>query len=77
MNQEKDKNPQFSPRDMQRVIGSPEGKELLAILAGSGGLQKAMEAFRKGDMDGVRSALEPAMTSEKAEVLLKKLNGSR
>ena len=75
MNQEKEKKPQFSTRDMQRVMGSPEGKELLALLAGSGCLQKAMEAFRKGDMNGVRAALEPAMASEKAEELLRKLNG--
>ena len=75
MNQEKGKKPQISPRDMQRVMGSPEGKELLALLSESGCLQKAMEAFRKGDMNSVRGALEPVMASEKAEELLRKLNG--
>ncbi len=75
MNQEKDNNPQFSPREMQRVMGSAEGKELLTLLSKSGGLQKAMEAFRRGDMKGVKAALEPALASEKAEELLRKLNG--
>ena len=75
MNQEREKNPQITPREMQRVMGSAEGKELLALLAKGGGLQKAMEAFRKGDMKGVKEALEPAMSSEKAEELLRKING--
>ena len=73
MNQEK--NPQISPREMQRVMGSAEGKELIALLSKDGGLQKAMEAFRRGDMNGVKAALEPAMASEKAEELLHKLSG--
>ena len=75
MNQEKGKKTQMNPREMQRVMGSAEGKELLALLAEGGGLQKAMEAFRKGDMKGVKEALEPAMASERAEELLRKING--
>ncbi len=75
MNQEREKNPQISPGEMQRVMGSAEGKELLALLSKSGGLQKAMEAFRRGDMNGVKAALEPALATEKAETLLQKLSG--
>lgn len=75
MSMETEKNPKISPRDMQRVMSSAEGKELLSLLSQNGGLQKAMEAFRRGDMKGVREALEPAMATEKAEELLQKING--
>ncbi len=75
MNREKEKNPQISPREMQRIMSSTEGKELVALLSRGGGLQRAMEAFRKGDMQGVKTALEPAMASEEAEELLRKLGG--
>lgn len=75
MHRETEKNPQITPQNMTKIMASAEGKELLAILAGGGGLQKAMEAFHKGDMNGVKAALEPAMASERAEELLRKLNG--
>lgn len=75
MHRETEKNPQITPQNMTKIMASAEGKELLGILAGGGGLQKAMEAFRKGDMNGVKAALEPAMASERAEELLRKLNG--
>ena len=75
MHRETEKNPQITPQNMTKIMASAEGKELLAILAGGGGLKKAMEAFRKGDMNGVKAALEPAMASERAEELLRKLNG--
>ena len=74
MHQEKEKNPKISPHDMQKVMSSPEGKELLTLLARSGKLNQAMEAFKKGDMKGVQEALAPVMASEKAGQLVEKLN---
>ena len=75
MNQEKEKNPKISPGEMQRVMSSPEGKELLALLSESGGLRAAMEAFKKGDMKGVQTALSPVMETERAGELMRKING--
>ncbi len=75
MSQEKEKNPKISPSDMQRVVSSVEGKELIALLSESGGLRAAMEAFKKGDMKGVQAALSPVMETEKAAELLRKING--
>lgn len=75
MNMENGKNPKISPQEMQRVMSSPEGKELLAMLSRSGGLQAAMEAFRKGDMKAVQSALQPVIQTKEAGELLNKING--
>lgn len=74
MNQEKGKNPKISPGEIQRIMATPEGKELLALLAEGGGLRAAMEAFKKGDMKGVQAALSPVMETEKAGELMGKLN---
>lgn len=75
MNQEKEKNPKISPREMQKVMATSEGKELLKLLSESGKLREAMEAFKKGDMKGVQAALTPVMETEKAGELLRKING--
>lgn len=75
MNREKEKNPKISPREMQKVMSSAEGKELLTLLSESGKLREAMEAFKKGDMKGVQAALGPIMESEKATELMGKING--
>ncbi|MBR6825993.1 MAG: hypothetical protein IKM59_05545 [Oscillospiraceae bacterium] len=74
MKQETGKNPKNSMVEMQKLMASPEGKELLALLSEGGGLQAAMKAFQKGDMKGVREALEPAMSTQKAGDLLRKIN---
>ena len=75
MNKENSKNPKISPNEMQRVMSSPEGKELLTLLSEGGGLKTAMEAFKKGDMQGVQKALSPVMESERAKELMGKING--
>ena len=74
MNQETEKNPKISPLQMQKVMSSAEGKELLTLLQESGKLREAMEAFKKGDMKGVQAALGPIMESEKATELMGKIN---
>ena len=75
MNAENGKNPKISSKEMQRVMSSQEGKELLQLLSRSGGLEAAMEAFRKGDMQGVKTALQPALQTQEAGQLLEKING--
>lgn len=77
MNQENGKNPNFSPRQMQKVMSSAEGKELLALLSESGKLREAMEAFKRGDMKGVQAALGPVMESEKASELMEKIHNRK
>lgn len=74
MRAENGKNPKNYSKEMERVMSSAEGKELLALLSRSGGLQAAMEAFRRGDMNGVQSALQPALKTKEAGDLLEKIN---
>lgn len=65
----------FSSEQVKQVLGSDEGKQLIAILAKSGGLQTAAEAFRRGDMEAVKTALSPTLQTQEAETLLHKING--
>lgn len=75
MSKETPKNMQFSAEEMRRVLGSAEGKQLLAMLSQNGGLKTAVEAFKKGDMAGAQEALRPVIETEEAGELLQKING--
>ena len=75
MSAEMGKTPKFSQKEMQRVLSSPEGKELLAMLSKSEGFQAARVAFKKGDMNTVQSALQPVLQTKEAGELLHKING--
>ena len=75
MSAENAKNPKISSEEMKRVMSTQEGKDLLQLLSQSGGLQAAVEAFRKGDMQGVKTALQPALQTQEAGQLLEKING--
>ncbi len=77
MNRETQKNPKNSTDEMKRVVSGAEGKELMALLAQSGSLKAAMEAFKKGDMKGVQAALEPVMETERAKELVRKINNGK
>lgn len=77
MNRETQKNPKNSTDEMERVVSGAEGKELMALLAQSGGLKAAMEAFKKGDMKGVQAALGPVMETERAKELVRKINNGK
>lgn len=65
----------FSSEQVKQVLGSEEGKRLIAMLSQSGGLQTAAEAFRRGDMEAVKTALSPTLQTQEAETLLHKING--
>lgn len=77
MKQDPQKIPQFSAEQVKQVLGSPEGKQLIALLNRDGGkgMQQAAAEYRKGNLEGAQEALKPLMQTAEAEALLRKLNG--
>ena len=65
----------FSPEQIKQVLGSEEGKKLIAMLSKSGNLQAAANAFKHGDMTAAQEALKPALQTQEAAELLQKING--
>ncbi len=65
----------FSADQLRRVLGSVEGRHLLALLAADGGgrLRQAEAAVKGGDH--ARAILQPVLQTEQAQALLQKLNG--
>ena len=68
--------PSFSEADIQRVLGSAEGRSLLQLLRQNGGssLQQAADALKAGDAARAQELLRPLMESPAAAELVKKLN---
>ncbi len=65
----------FSAEALQRVLGSPEGRQLLARLQQSSGvLQQAAQAYQNGDMETARSLVQPFADTPEAAALLQKIN---
>ncbi len=64
----------FSPEQIKQVLGSAEGKKLIAMLSKNGNLQAAANAFKQGDMNAVQEALKPTLQTQEAEELLQKIN---
>lgn len=67
----------FSADQLRRVLGSAEGRQLLALLAADGGgqLRQAAEAVKAGDHTRAQAILQPVLQTEQAQALLQKLNG--
>ncbi len=70
----------FSPEQLRRVLGSAEGRQLLALLAllASGGgerLRQAADAAKQGDHARAMELLQPVLNTKQAQALLRKLNG--
>ena len=71
----------FSADQLRRVLGSAEGRQLLALLAADGGgrLRQAAEAFfeavKAGDHARAQAILQPVLQTEQAQALLQKLDG--
>ena len=63
----------FSADQLRRVLGSAEGKQLLALLAADGGgrLRQAAEAVKAR----AQAILQPVLQTEQAQALLQKLDG--
>lgn len=71
--------PNFSQEDIKRVLGSGEGKALLALLNRDGGklLRQAAEAVKQGDMQRARELLAPTMEQPEIAALVDKINGKQ
>ena len=67
----------FSAEQLRRVLGSEEGRQLLALLASDGGgrLRQAAEAVKQGDHARAQALLQPVLGPEQAQALLRRLNG--
>ena len=67
----------FSADQLRRVLGSAEGKQLLALLASGGGerLRQAADAAKQGDHARAMELLQPVLNTKQAQALLRKLNG--
>ena len=77
MKQDSSNSPQFSAEQAKKILGSAEGKQLIALLNRDGGqqLRQAAEAFRRGDMAQVQALMQPLTEDREAAELLKKING--
>lgn len=76
MKQETPKNPQAPAEALRRLLGSPEGKQLIALLNRDGGksLQQAANEYRKGNAAGAQEVLKPLVETPEAAELLQKLS---
>lgn len=79
MNQKNDGNSTglpFSPADVQKVLGSEEGKQLLKLLNQDGGqaLRQAASLLKSGNLAQAQQLLSPIMQSEEAAKLVEKIN---
>lgn len=73
----KDNSPKipFSAEDARRVLGSAEGKQLLALLSRDGSsLKAAARAVQNGDTAAAKSLLRPLVDTPEADALLQKIN---
>lgn len=66
----------FKEQDIRRVLGSPEGQQLLQLLNRDGGqaLRKAASALRSGNPEEAMQALAPVMNTKEASDLVDKIN---
>ena len=66
----------FTEKDIKRVLGSPEGQQILRLLNRDGGqaLRQAADALRSGNTEEAKRVLSPIMESEQAAGLINKLN---
>ena len=67
----------FSPEQLRRVLGSSEGRQLLALLSSGCGerLRQVADAAKQGDHARAMELLQPVLNTEQAQALLSKLNG--
>ena len=68
-------NYSVSDAELRRVLASPAGQRLLALLRtdGGGALRQAMQAVKSGDYGAAKTALEPMLQTAEARDLLEKL----
>ncbi|MBS6366664.1 MAG: hypothetical protein KH420_04880 [Clostridiales bacterium] len=75
MNQSDNRLP-FSQADIRKVLGTDEGKKLIAYLSRDGGavLKQAAEALKRGDQAAAQQILSPMMQTAEAQELVDKIN---
>ena len=67
---------QISPELLRKVLGSAEGRQLLALLSKDGGaLRQAARAYQQGDTEAAQAVLKPLVETPEAAQLLEKING--
>ena len=69
--------PSFSEADIQKVLGTAEGRSLLRMFREdhNNTLQKAADALKTGDITHAQELLRPMMESPAVAELIKKING--
>ena len=69
--------PSFSEADIQKVLGTAEGRSLLQLLRNdrSNTLQKAADALKAGNIQHAQELLRPMMESPAVAELIRKING--
>lgn len=66
----------FTPQDIARVLGSPEGRQLLQLLQQDGGerLRAAIAAATAGKTEEAKSIIAPLMETPEAQELVRRIN---
>lgn len=69
----------FSMPEAAKLLATPEGRQLLALLQADGGdtMRRAFAALQRGDSEGAKAILSPVLSDPKAAKLLEQLNGRR
>lgn len=67
----------FTPQDITRILGSPAGQQLLALLQQDGGatLRAAIGAATSGRTEEAKALLSPIMETPEAQRLIAQING--
>ena len=65
-------------KQLQQILSSPQGKQLLKLLSKDGGvaMRSAGEAIKKGDTAGAQSIMGPMMEDPEVRKLLQTLEQS-
>lgn len=66
----------FSPQQIQNVLHSKQGQQLLELLNRDGGaaLRKAAAAVKSGDYESAKKIMTPVMQTPEAAELIEQLN---
>ena len=69
--------PSFSEAEIQKVLGTPEGRSLMQLLREDGGitLQNAADALKAGNPEKAQELLRPMMETPAVAELIRKING--
>lgn len=76
MTQDSEKNANFSPEHLRRLLSSQEGRQLMALLQRDGGqaLRQAAAQAKEGNTHAAQELLRPMADNPEAAALLKKLS---